>query len=200
MKFDDETEREVDLVRRSYRRGTDGFALRGTAGDLEELLRTLPVDEVYLAGNAHKHGDEMQEAIRVCEKYGIPFALPAYAFRLERARPVEAEAISDGYLHYQNVQVMPGQHSLKRLFDILSSAVALWLLLPLLATVSLLIRVSSRGPVFFRQERVGLRGRRFSMLKFRSMVVDAESPPSAASSASTRSTSCPSWSTSCAAT
>jgi exopolysaccharide biosynthesis polyprenyl glycosylphosphotransferase len=63
---------------------------------------------------------------------------------------------------------------MKRLFDIVISGLALWLLLPLLLVVITLIKLTSRGPIFFRQTRVGLHGREFSMLKFRSMVANAE--------------------------
>jgi exopolysaccharide biosynthesis polyprenyl glycosylphosphotransferase len=62
----------------------------------------------------------------------------------------------------------------KRAFDLLSSFVALALLAPLFVVVAALIKITSRGPIFFKQERVGLHGRTFHMLKFRSMVADAE--------------------------
>ncbi len=63
---------------------------------------------------------------------------------------------------------------LKRAFDVLASAAALLFLSPLLALIALLIKLSDGGPVFFEQVRVGLLGRKFWMLKFRSMVVHAE--------------------------
>lgn len=63
---------------------------------------------------------------------------------------------------------------LKRLFDIVSSLVAIILLIPLWIIVSVLIKCDSKGPVFFRQGRRTKGGRVFEMLKFRSMVVDAE--------------------------
>ena len=62
---------------------------------------------------------------------------------------------------------------LKRLFDILVSAAALLVLGPLFLLLALLIKLDSRGPVFFRQNRVGLGGMPFRIFKFRSMVVDA---------------------------
>lgn len=62
----------------------------------------------------------------------------------------------------------------KRTFDILFSALALLMLAPLLITLALWVRWDSPGPALFRQERVGINHSRFSMLKFRSMVVDAE--------------------------
>jgi exopolysaccharide biosynthesis polyprenyl glycosylphosphotransferase len=146
----------------------------GTAAELEGFLRTIPVSEVYIAGNSLRHAEPMQAAIKVCEKFGVPFALPAYSFRLDRARPVAGKAVSDGYLHYLSIDSKPHQMALKRLFDIVSSAVALWMLLPLLGAVAALIKLTSRGPVFFKQQRVGLHGKPFHMLKFRSMVVNAE--------------------------
>jgi lipopolysaccharide/colanic/teichoic acid biosynthesis glycosyltransferase len=62
----------------------------------------------------------------------------------------------------------------KRLFDLGVSAVALVMLLPVLAAVGLWVRMDSPGPVLFRQQRVGLHGRPFNILKFRTMVTDAE--------------------------
>jgi Undecaprenyl-phosphate glucose phosphotransferase len=62
----------------------------------------------------------------------------------------------------------------KRAFDIVFSFLGLLLLSPLFALISLIIKLDSRGPVFFKQERVGLDGQKFKMWKFRSMVVDAE--------------------------
>jgi len=146
----------------------------GVTSDLEGILRTVPVSEVYVAGSNLKYPEAMQQAIKTCEKFGIPFALPAYSFRLDRARPVASKAIVDGYLHYVSVDVKPGQMALKRLFDIVASACALWVLLPMFGIVAMIIKGSSRGPVFFKQQRVGILGKPFNMLKFRSMVTNAE--------------------------
>lgn len=63
----------------------------------------------------------------------------------------------------------------KRLFDIFFSAVGLILLLPLFLFVSIWVKLDSKGPVFFRQKRVGLWGEHFSIHKFRTMNVDSES-------------------------
>ena len=63
---------------------------------------------------------------------------------------------------------------LKRLTDIVVAALALIILSPLLALIALLTKMSSPGPILFRQQRCGLNGRHFTLLKFRTMVVDAE--------------------------
>lgn len=63
----------------------------------------------------------------------------------------------------------------KRSFDILASGILIILLSPFLASIALAVRLSTPGPVLFRQARVGLNGKQFKMLKYRSMVMDAES-------------------------
>ncbi len=146
----------------------------GRVEHLAEALCQLPVDIVYIAGNVQKHGTEMQAAIKLCERFGIPFALPAYPFRMDRARPGDTHVASDGYLHFVTHAPARHQQAIKRLFDIIASASALLALLPLLLTVAVLIKLTSRGPVFFKQKRVGLHGKPFEMLKFRSMVFNAE--------------------------
>ncbi|GAC1339149.1 MAG: hypothetical protein NVSMB23_07770 [Myxococcales bacterium] len=146
----------------------------GASEDLDQCLRAHPVGEVYIAGNAGRHGPAIQAAIRTCERFGAPFALPADNFRLERARPAMPSAVSDGYLHYVNYAPRPYQRSMKRLFDIFASAAALLVLAPALCVVAVLIKLTSEGPIFFKQQRVGLHGRPFHMFKFRTMVVNAE--------------------------
>jgi lipopolysaccharide/colanic/teichoic acid biosynthesis glycosyltransferase len=70
----------------------------------------------------------------------------------------------------------PAAYSMsKRALDIIGSAVGLVLLSPVMALVGLLVRLDSRGPILFRQERMGHGGRTFRFLKFRTMAVDAES-------------------------
>lgn len=146
----------------------------GVAGELENVLRSMPVAEVYFASTNGAHADEIQAGIKVCERFGVPFATPAISYRLDRARPLPTHAVNDGYIHYQSVQSKPVEMALKRLFDIVSSGIALWVLAPLLLTVAVLVKLTSRGPLLFRQTRVGLHGRPFKMLKFRTMVENAE--------------------------
>ena len=64
--------------------------------------------------------------------------------------------------------------ALKRVFDVLASALLLTLLCPALALIALAIKLTSRGPVLFEQERLGQKGRRFRLFKFRTMVTNAE--------------------------
>jgi exopolysaccharide biosynthesis polyprenyl glycosylphosphotransferase len=146
----------------------------GTAADLEDLLKKEVVGEVYIAGNGDSQRAEMQAAIRVLERFGIPFALPACGFRFGRARPEYERAVADGYIHYLSVRHKPVQMAFKRLLDIAASTTALVFLSPLMIAVAVLVKFSSRGPILFKQQRVGRHGSPFNMLKFRSMIVNAE--------------------------
>jgi exopolysaccharide biosynthesis polyprenyl glycosylphosphotransferase len=139
---------------------------------LELALRERVVGEVYFASTAGEHAVETQSGIRTCEKLGVPFALPVCAYRLTRTHMVGPA--SDGYVHFLAVPVKPLQRAAKRVFDILASGAALVALTPLFLATALAIKATSRGPVLFKQERSGLHGRKFSMLKFRSMVANAE--------------------------
>jgi exopolysaccharide biosynthesis polyprenyl glycosylphosphotransferase len=67
-----------------------------------------------------------------------------------------------------------GARILKRTFDIVTSALAIVLLLPLWLLLALLIKLDSRGPIFYTQERVGMDGRLFLLYKFRTMIADAD--------------------------
>ena len=146
----------------------------GTVHNIEAVLSEHVVNEVYFASTASHHRVEVQSMIRACEKFGIPFALPACGYRFARAKPACADAIPDGYVHYLSVQHKPIQTGLKRLIDIVASSIALFFLSPLLIGTAVAVKLDSRGPILFKQQRVGLHGRTFDMLKFRSMVRDAE--------------------------
>jgi lipopolysaccharide/colanic/teichoic acid biosynthesis glycosyltransferase len=148
--------------------------LLGTVEHLASVLESRDVSEVFIAGHAVRCAAAMQTAIRTCERYGVPFALPAHRFRFGRARAVNLKSAKDGYVHYSTVEAKPVQLALRRAFDILLSAVALWLLAPLLVGTAVAVKLTSRGPALFKQQRIGMRGRPFHMLKFRSMVANAE--------------------------
>jgi exopolysaccharide biosynthesis polyprenyl glycosylphosphotransferase len=146
----------------------------GTVKDLETVLRNRVVNEVYFATSAAHQRTDVQDAIKSCETFGIPFALPVCGYRFARAKPAHSGSMSDGYVHFVSVQHKPIQIGIKRLIDIVASFTALTLLSPLLLATSLAVKLTSRGPTLFKQLRVGLHGRTFYMLKFRSMVKNAE--------------------------
>jgi len=146
----------------------------GMVEAMEAVLKEVVVDEVYFASVAPEHTAIVQQQIGVCESFGVPFAIPAYAYRFSRASPADAKSFPDGYLHFLGARPKRFQQMLKRSFDIGASTAALVLLSPVLVATAVAVKTSSKGPVLFRQPRVGYHGRQFDMLKFRSMVADAD--------------------------
>lgn len=145
--------------------------------DIDHVARaaaTLGVDTVIVAG--HPQGGsqfirnlgwdlEGTSAELVLSSRLTDVAGPRIHFR-----PVEGLPL----IHVEIPQFEGGKHVLKRALDVAVCSVAIVLLLPLLAAVAIAIRAESPGAVIFRQERVGRNGRTFPMLKFRSMVHNAE--------------------------
>jgi lipopolysaccharide/colanic/teichoic acid biosynthesis glycosyltransferase len=78
------------------------------------------------------------------------------------------------FLHLHSLRVDLPQMAIKRAMDVVLAGGALLTVAPVLALVALAIKLDSRGPVIFRQVRVGMGGRRFEILKFRTMVADAD--------------------------
>jgi exopolysaccharide biosynthesis polyprenyl glycosylphosphotransferase len=139
---------------------------------LRERLHAGGVDEVVIP--SPRSHEELRPLLEVCEEAGVPAFVRVERIDLDLARP-RAEVIGPTlYLSYQTHE--PDRPSLlaKLVFD--RAAALLWLvaLLPVAAAIALVVKLTSRGPVFFVQERGGLNGRSFPMLKFRTMREGAE--------------------------
>lgn len=94
---------------------------------------------------------------------------------MEFINSVEEQIDSSAVQERPTVEIHPiPYHSYKRMMDILVSTVALVLFSPIFLLVAIAIKLTSRGPLLFKQTRVGLGGRHFTCLKFRSMIVDAD--------------------------
>lgn len=145
-----------------------------TLGSLPAWLEETYVDEVYLAADLVRYRTELQLVIALCERLGVPFAVPAHGFRMQRALPAAPSVARDGFLHYGQFTPAPGARRVKRAIDIIGAACGLLALSPVLLLAAAAIKLESRGPVLFSQQRVGRHGRPFGILKLRSMVVDAE--------------------------
>lgn len=144
----------------------------GGMTSLESLLMQHAVDEVFIALPVKSQYRQIEEALRTCERVGVCAKYRADLFETELAWPKYEPA--DG--HVVTMQVAPDDYRLtvKRLIDVAGSAVLLVLLAPVMVASAVAVKITSPGPIFFAQERFGLNRRRFRMLKFRTMVVNAE--------------------------
>jgi len=144
----------------------------GWAERLETRLHGEGIDEVILALEPEELGVTVQ-VIQLCEKSGTKVSvIPFY----NDVIPTRADIDNIGSIKLIQLRTTPLDEpfnaGLKRTFDIVVSALALIVLSPLLLIIALAIRLSSPGPILFRQERVGLNKKPFTMLKFRSMRVN----------------------------
>jgi len=147
--------------------------LLGSLEQLESILMRTVVDEVVIALPIKSHYAEIQHTIEECERAGVQSRYSPDLFPSRLARPrletpdgepaIAMKVVSDDY-----------RLVVKRAIDIMGAAFGLVLLSPVFAIIAIAVKATSRGPVFFGQERYGWRKRRFRMHKFRTMVSDAE--------------------------
>lgn len=152
-------------------------AVEDKLNQLREVIRGRPVDEIVLAASVLE-GDPQSArfyrgVIDICEQTGMK--LHVLSDWLSEYRQVQVDQVSDRpVLSFSFSPTSPWALLCKRFLDISISAVMLIVLSPLLLMVAIAIRLEGPGPVLFRQTRVGLRGRSFTIYKFRSMIANAE--------------------------
>jgi len=157
----------------SGRTEVEGFPVVGSAAELPDLLTREVVDEVVLAVPTRQLG-ELEPLLVRCQELGVRVRVALRPF--PHLRPhVEVEAL-DGVplLTFATAPIAPFALSVKRLIDLAVSAVVLALSTPLWLVLAAAVRATSKGPVLYRQERCGIHGRRFVLLKFRTMVEGAD--------------------------
>ncbi|MBK6916326.1 MAG: sugar transferase [Deltaproteobacteria bacterium] len=147
----------------------------GFIGSLAGVLDRQPVDEVVFAVHG-KQPEIFKAAITACDDRGVDVLLtlpPQYP----SSGTVEVANVS-GFdypmLGLRRVPTDEARLAVKRLLDIAGSLFGLLLASPIMLAAAIAVRIESEGPLLFRQIRAGRNGRKFTMLKFRSMVVDAE--------------------------
>ncbi len=141
---------------------------------LKKFLASNVVDEVINALPLRASFEQSSRILGMCAEQGIPvrFLSPIFNVKLDRARL--DTFFGEPVITFSNQYREDGRQLGKRLLDLAVSVVALLALAPLFLVVALAIKLTSPGPVFFVQERMGLNKRRFKLIKFRTMVQDAE--------------------------
>jgi exopolysaccharide biosynthesis polyprenyl glycosylphosphotransferase len=152
--------------------GRLGIPRLGTLDSLADLITFGRVDRVMIAFTRASHED-LLHAIRVCRDAGVTVDIVPRLFEfLEGARTIE-QVGGMPLLSIRQPTFSPLSRFSKRTLDIVGAILAIIVLFPLLALIAIAIRIDSRGPVFFTQQRSGRGGRFFKLYKFRSMKVDS---------------------------
>jgi exopolysaccharide biosynthesis polyprenyl glycosylphosphotransferase len=149
------------------------WPLLGRLSDLEDILMKQVVDEVVVTLPVKAHFAAIDRAISICERAGVQVQYSEDLFEI----PKSGQCYRDRYDNRKVVLKMVQddyRHRIKRAIDIAGSIFGLILCGPLFLVVAILIRSTSKGPVFFRQKRYGLGKRTFYIYKFRTMVKNAE--------------------------
>jgi exopolysaccharide biosynthesis polyprenyl glycosylphosphotransferase len=145
----------------------------GRISDLEEILMRQVVDEVVITLPMKSHYNAIERVIEVCERSGVQLQYCADLFETSITKQIYSEERDYRSVILKMVYDDYRKH-VKRGIDIVGATSGMLLLSPLFLSVAALIKITSRGPVFFKQERYGLNKRTFYIYKFRSMVEDAE--------------------------
>jgi len=146
----------------------------GEIGELEKVLRTRVVDEVFVFLPVKSFYEDIDWMLRTCESVGVEVKLPTDLFSLKLAKSTISMYGDVPVIDLYTSPKMNWQLVAKRLIDVTASTLMVLLFLPLLAIVAILVKATSPGPVFFRQQRLGYNGRLFDCFKFRTMVENAE--------------------------
>ncbi len=145
--------------------------------EFEEVLKNSYLEEVFfcIPRKLTKCGFSIDSFLQICEEMGRParvfmnISAATFFARWEYHRFMDRPTLIS-----HTVELDPDQVIFKRIFDIAGSLAGLTILLLLYPWLALAIKISSKGPVFFKQVRVGKNGKRFIIYKFRSMSADAE--------------------------
>ena len=138
---------------------------------LDTLLKENPVSIVFCSLPVKSMYEPIQQVIAVCEQFGVEVRHSSHLFQTTIARL--DRAVGAKYSILSMVRVDSTRYA-KRAFDIVGASALLLLTSPILIAAGIAIKLTSKGPIFFSQDRYGLHRRRFRIFKMRTMVVNAE--------------------------
>ena len=151
-----------------------GWGILSPHKSLTDIVEQEQVDQIVVAVAERRGGSMPLRELLDCKLQGVHVVDIATYFE-ESLGQIRLDAVSAGWLIFGDGFDQGWVRSLvKRVFDIVFATGLIFLTLPIMLVTAILIRMESCGPIIYRQERVGLRGRLFNVIKFRSMCTDAE--------------------------
>jgi Undecaprenyl-phosphate glucose phosphotransferase len=148
-----------------------GIYVIGRTDELEDILNVNQLDEIIITLGLNEYS-KLEHIVAVCEKSGVHTKfVPDYG-NIISSRPYTEDLQGLPVIHIRHVPLSDSFNAaLKRFLDVVGAAVCLVVFSPIMLITAIAVKVSSPGPVIFKQERVGLHNRTFNMYKFRSMQV-----------------------------
>jgi exopolysaccharide biosynthesis polyprenyl glycosylphosphotransferase len=147
--------------------------LLGVYSDLPKIIEDHQIEEVIIAIESKEH-EKLEEVINLLEDSEVKVKMIPDMYDIISGQ-VRLESLGAPLIEIKHELMPQWQRVVKRVFDVVASAVLLMLLSPLMLFCMIMVKRSSPGPIFYRQKRMGLQGKEFSIIKFRSMRQDAES-------------------------
>lgn len=143
--------------------------------EFPDFLGNHVVDEVFITLPMKSYYNKISDIIQACEQQGIPVHIPVNFFNIRKSKIKSEELDGTTFIvHYTGQDMNLRNMFFKRATDILAASILIILFSSIFLVIALLIKVTSKGPMFFIQERVGYNKRLFKLLKFRTMVKNAE--------------------------
>lgn len=151
-----------------------GYKVIGSLDDIPDVINTNIIDEiVFIVPRSWLN--KIEDVMLYCENVGLKVHVAVNLFDLKFSRAKQTDLQGFPLLVFESTPDRLGHLFIKRLIDFTASGIALVVLVPVFIVLAILIKMTSQGPVYFKQPRCGLYGRQFILFKFRTMVFDAES-------------------------
>ncbi len=145
----------------------------GTVDDFKEILQRYAIDQVIFVVPRSRLSS-IEDAVNACETLGTKatIAVDLFDLKIARSNPTELDGIP--LITFETTVAKEWQLLIKRGIDVVLSGLSLLIFAPLLFVVLILIKLTSSGPIFYKQRRLGLNGRKFELYKFRTMYLGAQ--------------------------
>jgi len=150
-----------------------GIKVLGSLKALRTILEKENINDIYLALDLSNYS-KILEILKVASKYTVNIRIIPDLFQLLTLKASIQDLDGFPVISIDEVSLRGMKSLVKRVTDIVVSSLLLVFLAPLILLVAILIKMTSKGSVFYHQERVGLDGRKFILHKFRTMITDAE--------------------------
>jgi len=140
---------------------------------LEHAVHKERLSEVILLQNSLSR-EHILETARLCENHFIDCQVVPDLFEMRRGQIIMNDFLGLPTFHIKPLSLHGANYYMKRAFDVVVSLLVLTALFVPLVLIAILIKLDSRGPILFTQDRMGLRARKFKLFKFRTMIIDAD--------------------------